>query len=162
MAWHLGARVTETRNSPGNLIPDVLLHHKWRPNVRRPADGVVINSQSWSETYDVERRKPASVFRIFFLGDSTTWGHALHERKMVKLVERELNDAYRGRGVRFEAINTGTSSYSNFQYYLLSKEVLPAYAPDLVVLDVDVSELPNDYYDPVLSPRSTRAGSRSS
>jgi hypothetical protein len=67
------------------------------------------------------------------------------EHKMVRIVERRLNEALGGRP-RVEAINTGTSSWSIFQYYLLARHVLPAFAPDLVVIDVDMTDVPNDAF----------------
>ena len=63
---------------------------------------------------------------------------------MVDLVEQKLNMHYQDSGVRFEVINTGTSSYSILQYYLLSKIVLPPYSPDLVVINIDMTDVVND------------------
>ncbi|MBN1676327.1 MAG: hypothetical protein JXR37_35110 [Kiritimatiellae bacterium] len=134
----------------GAVVPDALLHHKWVPG-KRTFDAsrgapypLIINRQSWVETYDVRREKPGGTWRVFYLGDSTTQGVVAPEYKMVEIVERELNRRYAGRGARFELINTGTSSYACLQYFLLVRERLMPYAPDLVMINVDMTDVVND------------------
>ncbi len=142
--------LTHARPESGRvLMDDMLLHHIWVPR-RVTIDGsrgvpypLAINSQSWVETYDVKREKDAGVTRVFYLGDSNTQGVVAPEHKMVELVEKGLNAAYAGSSHRFEVINTGTSSYSFLQYFLLAKMTLPDYAPDLVVINVDMSDVAN-------------------
>ncbi len=146
IAWHYKLRPVEDNAQKPDLMPDPLLHHKWRPNLQKYADGIATNEQSWLERYKVQPKKPRGVYRIFFLGDSTTAGLVPYEQKMVKIVERRLNELYADRGIRIEAVNTGTSSYAIMQYYLLAKDVVLAFAPDLVVIDVDMTDLNNDYY----------------
>jgi lysophospholipase L1-like esterase len=130
-------------------LPDPVLHHKWAPSrttsdrARSIAYPLTINAQSWVETYDVIREKPPRVCRIFYVGDSTVQGVVAPEHKMVELVEKGLNAA--GAEVRYEVVNTGTSSYSFLLYYLLIKTQLLEYDPDLVVINIDMTDVVNDY-----------------
>jgi len=139
------------RDRVKNTWPDPVLHHKWAPSrttidrARSIPYALTINAQSWVEEYDVVRENPVGVFRMFYVGDSTTQGVVAPEYKMVELVERELNRRCEGSGVRFEVINTGTSSYSFLNYYLLIRTILLDYAPDLVVINVDMTDMINDY-----------------
>lgn len=131
------------------IIPDNLLHHKWNPSgsFERKAHGIrymlYTNSQSWVEREDTSKAKPEGVFRIFYLGDSSTQGVVPPGDRLADIVETELN-AGAGGGRRYEVINTGTSSYSIFMYYLLATRVLPDYAPDLLIINVDMTDLAND------------------
>jgi lysophospholipase L1-like esterase len=96
------------------------------------------------EQYSVDQTPAKNTFRIFYLGDSNTQGVVDYGDKMVDLVEQKLNMHYQHSEVRFEVINTGTSSYSILQYYLLSKIIIPPYSPDLVVINVDMTDVVND------------------
>ena len=166
-----------TRPAYGNFLMDhAVLHHAWIPNRLTTIDDrgvpftLCTNSQGWPEADDVGRKKPAGVFRVFYVGDSNTQGVVMPEFKMVELVKKGLNARYRGSPVRFEVINTGTSSYSLLLYHLLVKTVLPDYSPDLVVLDIDMSDVPDDAGyrahavrdtpKPGLAPSAVEAGRR--
>lgn len=132
------------------IYHDTTLHHAWVPSKtsidknRSIPYPLIINKQGWVEQYDVAVEKPKDTYRIFYLGDSNTQGVVAPEYKMVELVEKMLNEKYSGSGMKFEVINTGTSSYSCMQYYLLSKRIMK-YSPDLVVLDIDMTDVPNDF-----------------
>jgi len=140
-----------SRPAFGNVLMDhAVLHHVWIPsrlttiNDRGVPYTVITNSQGWNETYDVSREKPADIFRVFYVGDSNTQGVVMPEHKMVELVENGLNAEYQGKPAHFEVINTGTSSYSFVLYHLLIKTVLLDYSPDLIVLNIDMSDVAND------------------
>lgn len=130
--------------------PDPVLHHRWAPSrttidrARSVPYPLTVNAQSWVEEYDVSKDKPAGVYRIFYVGDSTVQGVVAPEYKMVELVEQGLNRSAAG-GLRHEVINTGTSSYSFLLYYLMIKTQLLDYHPDLVVINIDMTDLVNDY-----------------
>ena len=136
------------RNALKDTWPDPVLHHKWAPSrttidrARSTPYPLTINAQSWVEAYDVSEEKPAGTYRIFYVGDSTTQGVVAPEYKMVEIVERELKV---GRHTPYEVINTGTSSYSFLLYHLLIKTRLLAYAPDLIILNIDMTDAINDY-----------------
>jgi lysophospholipase L1-like esterase len=103
------------------------------------------NRQSWVEDYDVSVAKPPDTYRIFYVGDSTVQGTVAAEYKMVEIVEKKLNERSADSGIHFEVINTGTSSYSILTYYLLVKTDLLEYSPDLVVLNIDMTDVVQDY-----------------
>ena len=130
---------------------DPVLHHKWAPSrttidrARSIPYPLTINAQSWVEEYDVSKDKPAGVYRIFYVGDSTVQGVVSPECKMVELVEKSLNERPAPPDLRYEVINTGTSSYSFLLYYLLIKTRILEYDPDLVVLNIDMTDVVNDY-----------------
>ncbi|MBT3878093.1 MAG: hypothetical protein HON76_03720 [Candidatus Scalindua sp.] len=138
------------RNSGSGIKPDMVLNHKFVSNMRfegRDFAGnpypFFTNKQGWVERYDVSLKKAPEVFRIFYVGDSNTQGLVPYEDKMVEIVEKGLNNKYPDK--ECEVINTGTSSYSIIIYYLLIKNVLIEYDPDLIVINVDMTDIPNDY-----------------
>jgi lysophospholipase L1-like esterase len=97
------------------------------------------------EEYDISLSKPQKTFRIFYVGDSNVQGVVAPEYKMVEIVERQLNKQSEASGIHCEVINTGTSSYSIVTYYLLVKTDLLQYSPDLVVLNIDMTDVVQDY-----------------
>ncbi|WP_444550288.1 hypothetical protein [Candidatus Magnetomonas plexicatena] len=136
---------------------DLLLHHKWHKNVMWPDNYrsipyfLYINSQSFLAQYEVTVKKPKNFYRIFYLGDSTTQGVVAPMYKMTTLVENELNAKYKDLGKKIEVINTGTSSFAVSQYMLLIENTLLEYSPDLIVIDVDMSDVGNDAFYKTLS-----------
>jgi tetratricopeptide (TPR) repeat protein len=125
---------------------DPVLHHRWKPSVRyaNRLAHLTTNKQSWLEEYDITSGKSPNTYRIFYLGDSQVQGHVGIEDRMVEIVERELNWKYAKGDIYFEVINTGTSSYSCLMYYLLVKTKILNYSPDLVVLNIDMTDVVND------------------
>jgi len=135
------------------VISDPILHHVLIPSIDRTTGDTTggsfpytTNKQSWLEDYDVSIKKPANTYRIFYVGDSTTEGHEIPEKRMVEIVEKTLNEKFASSNIHFEVINTGTASYSFILYYLLIKHRLLEYSPDLIVIDVDMTDVVNDAY----------------
>lgn len=137
----------------GTFRPHYYLNHTWKPNFewdltrhiqKNPefpeAYTMRTNAQGWLETYDVTQEKPPGVYRIFYVGDSFTQGTCPMDRSVASVVERGLNERAAGTGTRFEVINTGTASYSPVLYYLLLRHVLVDYEPDLIVVNVDLTD----------------------
>ena len=97
-------------------LPDLILHHKTRPNFVGVDDARSIpytlrtNSQGWVEDYDILPEKPADTIRIFYAGDSNTVGLVDPPKKMADFVEKGLNEVYNPKGTKAEVINTGASS----------------------------------------------------
>jgi hypothetical protein len=150
------ARQVAGPSRPATLRDDQVLNHRWVPNLSVVDDARSIpytlrtNAQTWLCDHDVALEKPAGTWRVFYVGDSNVQGVVAEEKKMVTLVARGLDEMCRPRGFRVEAINTGTSSYSNILYYLLIKNELLRYHPDLVVINMDMTDVVNDYdYRPV-------------
>ncbi len=125
---------------------DPVLHHIWTPSVRyaNRIAHLTTNKQSWLEEYDITPEKSSNTYRIFYLGDSNVQGKVNVEDKMVEIVERELNWNYAKEDIYSEIINTGTSSYSCLLYYLLVKTKILNYSPDLVILNIDMTDVVND------------------
>ncbi len=134
-----------------NMMSDPVLNHKYRPNVkyidtvRGVPNTIFANSQSWAEHYTVSADKPENTYRIFYVGDSTTHGTVNEGKRLPDIIENELNEIYESTGKNIEVINTGTSSYSTMLYYLLIKTEILKYDPDLVVINVDMTDIRDDY-----------------
>ncbi len=133
-----------------SIIPDELLNHKLAPNIRyvdrvRDIPNVVYtNDQSWPEHENIALEKPSNTYRIFYVGDSTTHTVVNEGKRMPDIVENELNKIYTKTGKKIEVINAGTSSYSTIIYYLLIKNKILQYKPDLVVINEDMSDVRDD------------------
>lgn len=137
----------------GNLITVYRLNHMWHPNTERihrewVADNPefsepfthVYNSQGWLETYDIDPIKTPDTYRIFYLGDSFTEGTLPMDQSVPSVVEQQLNQLTAGKDIQFEVINTGTASYSPTIFYVLTRYVLMDYAPDLIVVNIDMTD----------------------
>lgn len=148
--FYKNAAATDERRwkfSMGSLIADDTLNHKWIPGIKTMVGNeltFVSNKQGWVEDYDVDMNKPPDTFRVFYVGDSNVQGRVPYEKNMVELVEKGLNEALDESETHFEVINTGVSSYSIALYYLLIKNDILPYSPDLVVINVDMTDVPND------------------
>ncbi len=133
------------------------LNHHFRPNFSRVEDLWVAdnpdfpepyvhayNAQGWLEPYDVSVDKPEGTYRVFYLGDSFTAGTVRMDGSVPSLVERAL--AERGdAGPTVEVINTGTESYSPIIHYVLVRYVLMEYDPDLIIMNVDMTDDLDDW-----------------
>src|SRR5439155_17085165 len=91
---------------------------------------VSINSEGRRDR-DYPRAKPADVYRIIMLGDSTTlgWGVPL-DQTVAKLLESDLN-----RNGRYEVINAGAGNYGTVQEVANYKTYDRSWRPDLVILE---------------------------
>jgi hypothetical protein len=147
----LAARYVDTPTS--HLVASWRLNHIYKPNWSWLRTDWVsanpdfpkpfrhfYNEQSWIEDYDVERAKPAGTYRIFYVGDSFTEGTVPMSQSVPSVVERGLNDLARETDLRFEVINAGTASYSPLLYYLAIRYKILEYDPDLIVLNVDMTD----------------------
>lgn len=142
-SWFTGIPMAAT------IEADPVLHHRWIPGLnvidhnRSIPFHHIINRQSWFGKEDVSTGKPPNSLRVFFLGDSNTYGVVDPEDKMAEIVGKHLNEIGSKIGVNVESINTGTSSYSFLQYYLIAKKILD-YSPDLVVINIDMTDVSDD------------------
>lgn len=146
-----GAWLDET--PAGAIVDSWRFHHTWRPggtslhrewaaaNPEFPTPyRHVYNAQGWIERYDVSPEKPPDTVRVFYVGDSFVEGTVPMEESLPSLVESRLAELARGSGLRFEVINTGTSSYSPTLFYVLTRHRILDYAPDLIVAHVDMTD----------------------
>jgi len=127
------------------VMADPVMHHTYIPSSSPKGLPYTlhINSQSWPEDHDIEQRKPAGVYRIFMVGDSNTQGYVDPQARWVTIVGKELNKRARRDGpskTRYEVINAGRVSYSPLLYYLHIKNQILSYSPDLVVINVDMTD----------------------
>ncbi len=139
-----------------SIVNHPRLHHIWRPNGRqdhwewterdprfdKPFTHTY-NTQGWLETYDIEKTKPENTYRIFYIGDSFTEGTVEMENSVPSIVENALNS--KKSHTKFEVINTGTASYSPSIFYILVRYYLSEYSPDLLVLNVDMTDMYDDF-----------------
>jgi len=96
---------------------------------------VSINSEGRRDR-DYPRAKPADVYRIIMLGDSTTlgWGVPL-DQTVAKLLESDLN-----RNGRYEVINAGVGNYGTVQEVAHYKTYDRSWRPDLVILEYFIND----------------------
>ena len=134
-----------------DLQPDDILNHVWIPshvmeNPHFAERGVApytrhINRQGWLSSYDFEKTKDATTYRIAYVGDSFVEGTCAEEDSVPAFVQRSLHVPGKQK---VEVMNTGTSSYSPTLYFLLLTKKLLDFKPDLVVLNVDMTDVFDD------------------
>lgn len=100
-----------------------------------------INRQSWLSNYEFEKTKSPTTYRIAYVGDSFVEGTCAEEDSVPAFVQRSLHVPGRQK---VEVMNTGTSSYSPTLYYLLLTKKLLDFKPDLVVINVDMTDVFDD------------------
>jgi hypothetical protein len=66
------------------------------------------------------------------------------EQGVPRIVESALRPYFLQKNMTVEVVNTGTASYAPSLYYLVLREILP-YEPDLVVIDVDLTDVFDDW-----------------
>lgn len=127
------------------MVADPLLHHRLRRNFTKRVRGVEFSTNSLGlHDREFSAQKSEGVFRILMLGDSFTEGGGLRlEDTVAKRVETLLNQG-RCRS-RHEVINAGMGSYSPILEYLLLKQVGLGLAPDLIVLNFDMTDVHDDF-----------------
>ena len=142
-------KIRKNRTSSDFIVPHHTLHHVWKKNLRsthkNPKYEIITNSNGWLETYEIKKKKE-NVYRIFCVGDSNTEGRVNNKYKTCSLLEEKLNKKFAASNINFEIINTGTSSYSTLIYYLLIKNYLIEYQPDMIFLNIDMTDIPNDSF----------------
>jgi hypothetical protein len=128
-------------------VADPVLHHRAPPRFAETQAGpdfsVVVHTNSLG-FYDrePERAKPPGTFRVLVLGDSFTAGRGLTLDETPPAVVRRLLAARCARPI--DVVNGGVASYSPILEYLLLRDVGLALAPDLVVLNFDLTDVRDD------------------
>lgn len=151
--WHfLRGKYT---NSEFLMIPNPVWNHWPRPEstmtywtvdpVRFPRP-VLYTTNRQGCRYDRELTvpKPRDVVRILVLGDSFTEGY-YQENTVAAVLEHRLNAS--GAGMRFEVVNCGCTSYSPLLEYLRLKNQLVRLQPDEIILNVDLTDVFDDYWN---------------
>jgi hypothetical protein len=92
---------------------------------------------------EISRAKPEGTGRVLMLGDSFTEGVGVEAADAFPARVQELVD-HAGLKKRWEVINAGEASYSPILEYLLLKRVGLDLQPDLVILNLDLSDMYDD------------------
>ena len=132
-------------------MTDEVLNHVWIPGQLRvvrdfekagiPSFPRKVNSQGFIMEREVSLQKAEGTYRVAYVGDSFTEGTCPEGDSVPAIVERSLRvPGYNN----VEVMNAGTASYAPTLYYLLLKTKLLAYHPDLVVVNVDMTDVFDD------------------
>ncbi len=148
--------------------PDPVFHHRFVPGAsgfHKSLEfyaGYSINAVGLRDR-EVSLKKPEGTRRILLLGDSFTEGNGVEAKDAFPARLQALIDAA-APSTRWEILNAGEGSYSPLLHYLLLKERLIHLDPDLVILNLDLSDVYDDIqytklatFDPSGEPLAVRA-----
>jgi lysophospholipase L1-like esterase len=149
VTFEVGVRIVEPKKILREHFEGAhpIYHHRFIPNstghYKQKEFNVhySINSLGLRER-ELPRRKPEGTRRVLLLGDSFTEGNGVEGEDAFPAKLQALVDDLR-LPTRWEVINAGEGSYSPLLMYLLLKNELIHLEPDLVILNLDVS----DFYD---------------
>jgi lysophospholipase L1-like esterase len=119
------------------LIPSQTTHLRWlRYDYEVSSNSLGFPGPEYSPT------KPDNVFRILVTGDAFSSAEGVDTgQAWPRLLEKELNEITDGKTV--EVLNFSITGYGPNQYAEVVREFVPAYQPDLVIVEVFV----NDFQD---------------
>ncbi|MBD3869614.1 MAG: hypothetical protein IFK94_15950 [Acidobacteria bacterium] len=130
------------------LVPDEYRHHKFVPDSfskieQRDFSYVQRVNNVGIRGADIEVEKPLDHYRILMLGDSFTMGKGVEDDETASfLLEGHLNQGdYPCNPKKIEVLNGGVDSYAPVLSYIQLARDLVRLEPDLVVLNLDVSDL---------------------
>jgi len=126
------------------------------PNYDRVlSDGRVrVNSKGFRGA-EFDAQKPAGVYRIFAVGDSTTFGLPGDLCPYPAQLEQRLNRP--GAGRRFEVINAGVEGYNSRDALTVLERDIVRYQPDMVTLYIGWNDMmKHDPGNPGASARFAR------
>ncbi len=132
------------KSSKPKFVFDYGTVYKHKPGFKE-GDGtknwIEINNQGFRRSTDIEKEKPADVYRIFLLGGSAAHGiSSAPPYPVVHIFMNETIDAYlenyfkkKYPGKKIEVVNAAVTGYQVFQHtnYILSE--LLDYRPDMIV-----------------------------
>jgi hypothetical protein len=129
------------------LTPDKVRHHKLAPNTysrfeQQDFSYIQRVNNLGLRGEDTTLAKPSNYFRIIMLGDSFTMGKGVEDNQTFSaLLENSLNQQKTCESTFIEVLNGGVDSYAPILSYLqLSHDLVPL-KPDVVLLNLDVSDL---------------------
>lgn len=129
------------------LSPDKTRHHKLTPNTdsrfEQPDFSYIQHVNSLGiRGRESSFKKPSRHYRVLMLGDSFTMGKGVEDDQTFSaLLQVSLNERKACGEATFEVLNGGVDSYAPVLSYLqLSGDLAPLEA-DLVLLDLDLSDL---------------------
>jgi len=106
---------------------------EWDTDVKINAEGFRDDEIAPKEQFDL---------RILMLGDSMTWGYGVEKEETFSEV---LQQKLKAKRIKADVINAGATSYSPTLEYLLLKNKGLSYKPDVVILNLDMSDIQDDY-----------------
>jgi hypothetical protein len=132
-----------TPERKAHLVSDAVRHHRLRADWRGTVQGVPYRTNALGlRDRELTTPKPAGTVRVLMLGDSFTEGGGFPD---ADTVPRRVETALRTRCPAVEVVNAGTASYSPILEYLVLQEVGVAVAPDLVVVNLDMTDVHDDF-----------------
>ena len=142
--YNYGALIVSNPVWDHGLRPSMTLASAWMDPVRYPRP-ITYSTNSDGCRYPVDLRvpKPHGVRRILVLGDSFTLGY-YYEDTVAAQLEGRLNA--RVAGEHFEVVNCASPSHSPLLYYLRLKHQLIDLQPDELLLNIDPTDVFDDYW----------------
>ena len=124
------------------------IHHELIPNATCRS-----RYQEWDTTFSVNSmgfrspeislEKPEGAFRVLLFGDSFTESESVNlDQTAAQIVQRDLTQEFH---MPVEIVNMGVMSYSPILYERKLKQWVRQLQPDLVIINVDMSDFQNDY-----------------
>jgi hypothetical protein len=130
------------RDRKARFVSHATRHHALRAGWQGVAEGVPYRTNALGlRERDLATPKPPGTLRVLMLGDSFTEGGGLAD---ADTVPRRVEAALRPGCPRLEVVNAGIASYSPILEFLLLREVGASVAPDLVVLNFDMTDVHDD------------------
>ena len=129
------------------VAPDPVLHHRFTAGASGRYQSTEFDTRYEINRYGLRDRdfplqKPAGVKRILMLGDSFTEGDGVEiQETFAKVLEQRLRASWHSQT---EVINAGVGSYSPLLEYLYLKREGITFEPDLVILNLDLSDFFDD------------------
>jgi hypothetical protein len=131
------------------LVPDQYRHHRLVPDsnaqfTQRDFSYVQRVNNLGMRGEDRPAQKPRDTIRIVTLGDSFTMGKGVEDDETFSVaLERRLNSELErcNPGLRIEVLNGGVDSYAPILSYVQLKRDIAPLGPDLVIHNLDVSDL---------------------
>ncbi|MBZ0253838.1 MAG: hypothetical protein K8I02_10915, partial [Candidatus Methylomirabilis sp.] len=167
-AWFLLAPVDLSRFPSRDIYrPDPILYNTMRPGAEaeprigdfrrdlwdgaKPTFSLAINSKG-VRSPEFAVPKPANVFRVLAVGDSTTFGWDVEASEMyTALLERRLGERFEGfsapdgKPLKIEVIAAGVSGYSSRQGLAYFESYLKDWSPDFVLVQFGINDEASTY-----------------
>ncbi len=130
------------------MSTDTIVDHRFIPGAHGRYETTEFNVpydiNSWGlRDKEFPREKPKGTKRILMLGDSFTEGDGVREEETFSARLQVMLDSTFGTGA-WQVINAGVGSYSPLLEYLSLTSKGLAFAPDLVILNFDLSDIYDD------------------
>jgi len=100
---------------------------------------VIESNREGFRTRNLSKAKEPGVYRILFLGDSTTFGWGVEQdERFSDLLEKRLNAG--GSGIHYEIVNLGLPGYSSYHGRIILDRYGLRYSPDMVILSFGAND----------------------